>query len=156
MKVLDIVPLYLKYQKEYPRNDYPELSVDNLVYVHDVDFFFQFNSSKLYDNQYELKINMEAFALNDTYLKSILYHEFTHIYDSLMFKNKTIDEYKNILSYYSEIHSSYIEMKSRIKEISNSIYVQDEKIAIPMDMHIQQKYLNIKKEWSNYIVLVIS
>ena len=151
MKVLDIFSLYLEYQKEYSRSDYPKLSVDNLIYVHDVDFFFQFDSSKLYENQYELHVNMEAFTLNDTYLKSILYHEFTHIYDSLMFKNKQIEEYKNIMSYYSEIHSSYIEMKSRIKEISNSIYVQDEKIAIPMDMHIQQKYLNIKKEWSNYI-----
>lgn len=151
MKVLDIFPLYLEYQKEYQRNDYPKLSVDNLVYVHDVNFFFQFNSSKLYDNQYELKINMEAFALNDTYLKSILYHEFTHIYDSLMFKNKTIDEYKNILSYYSEIHSSYIEMKKRTKEMSKSIYVQDEKDEIPINIYIQQGYLNIKETWSNYI-----
>lgn len=151
MKVLDIFSLYLEYQKEYPRNDYPELSVDNLVYVHDVDFWFQFNSSKLYDDQYELQVNMEAFALNDTYLRSILYHEFTHIYDSLTFKNKPMDEYEKIMSHYSEIHASYIEMRKRIRKISHSLYMQDEKNEILIHIYLQKEYSTVKTTWSNYI-----
>lgn len=151
MKVLDIFSLYLEYQKEYSRNDYPELSTDNLVYVHDVDFWFQFNSSKLYDDQYELQVNMEAFALNDTYLRSILYHEFTHIYDSLTFKNRPMDEYEKIMSHYSEIHASYIEMRKKVMKTSYAIYVQDEKNEILMDVYLQQEYSTFKTTWSNYI-----
>lgn len=151
MKVLDIFSLYLEYQKEYPRNDYPELSTDNLVYVHDVDFWFQFNSSKLYDDQYELQVNMEAFALNDTYLRSILYHEFTHIYDSLTFKNRPMDEYEKIMSHYSEIHASYIEMRKKVMKTSYAIYVQDEKNEVLMDVYLQQEYSTFKTTWSNYI-----
>ena len=151
MKVLDIFSLYLEYQKEYPRNDYPELSTDNLVYVHNVDFWFQFNSSILYDDQYELQVNMEAFALNDTYLRSILYHEFTHIYDSLTFKNRPMDEYEKIMSHYSEIHASYIEMRKKVMKTSYAIYVQDEKNEILMDVYLQQEYSTFKTTWSNYI-----
>ena len=151
MKVLDIFSLYLEYQKEYPRNDYPELSTDSLVYVHDVDFWFQFNSSKLYDDQYELQVDMEAFALNDTYLRSILYHEFTHIYDSLTFKNRPMDEYEKIMSHYSEIHASYIEMRKKVMKTSYAIYVQDEKNEILMDVYLQQEYSTFKTTWSNYI-----
>ena len=44
-----------------------------------------FNVLKTYHGQYDLEINPKLFDQNENFIKSVLYHEFTHMYDSTKF-----------------------------------------------------------------------
>lgn len=109
MHVSKIKEVYKKYQEIYNDIEYPKLDENNYVFVHDVDYFLQFNSKELYDNIYKLYINTEALIYDDSYVEAILFHEFTHLYDSIRFRNHS--DYRNIMWSYSEINASYIQMK---------------------------------------------
>nr|WP_297940183.1 hypothetical protein [uncultured Lachnoclostridium sp.] len=68
-----------------------------------------FDMNKTYRGQYNLEVNPKLFDENDNFIKSVLYHEFTHMYDSTNFQNYDIESYKEIMLIYSEIHASEIE-----------------------------------------------
>ena len=53
----------------------------------------------------------ELFKYNETYIKSILFHEFTHIYDGISLKSKVNDiQFSTFMALYSEYHASQIEL----------------------------------------------
>lgn len=51
------------------------------------------------------------FDYNEYFIKSIFFHEFTHIYDAnIKFKNLNDDDFNTVMDTYSEYHASQIEM----------------------------------------------
>ena len=68
----------------------------------------------LYIKKYLLYISPDLFENGIESIQVIIYHEFTHISDSLIFLNKTRDEYSNIMKIYSETHASQIQLEKMI------------------------------------------
>lgn len=57
--------------------------------------------------------NKTLFDYNENFIKSIFFHEFTHIYDAnIKFKNLNENDFNTIMDTFSEYHASQIEMGS--------------------------------------------
>ena len=62
------------------------------------------------------------------YIKQNLFHEFTHLTDSLDFLDKNFKEFKNVMCSYSEFHSAKREMVERIEEIEDDNITLDSQV----------------------------
>ena len=112
-----IEEIYKKYQSRY-NISLPK--IQNIKRVNNSEAWARFVSDDLYNKKYILYIDKDLLNKNKKFIKQILYHEFTHLADSLNFLNKTADEFKNIMSSYSEFHASKREMVERLEEIDDS------------------------------------
>lgn len=75
-----------KLYKEYNRIYHQIPCLDNIQYIQGVpDAYAQFNSYDLYNKKYILYINPNLCSLNTSTIRRKLFHEFTHIYDSVFF-----------------------------------------------------------------------
>lgn len=70
----------------------------------------EFLTADLYSKQYILYLSEEMEVAPDEYVKEILFHEFTHLADSLMFLDYSFEDFKKIMYIYSEIHAAEIQM----------------------------------------------
>ena len=72
-----------------------------------------FWSEDLYKGKYNIEINTRLFnELDDRCLNSSLYHEFTHLYDSIQFKENDFPTFSATMTAYSEPHATYVELLS--------------------------------------------
>ena len=151
MHVSKIKEVYKKYQEIYNDIEYPKLDENNYIFVHDVDYFLKFNSKELYDNVYKLYINTEALIYDDSYVEAILFHEFTHLYDSIRFRNYS--DYINIMWSYSEINASYIQMK-KLTNYKPNINILDKimicNTPVTISEYFKTKRTGIQNESKNY------
>lgn len=92
------------------------------------DMLGMWNFDELYNNNYNLFLNANLFSYNSLYIKSILFHEFTHLYDYINIKNiyHEKDIIRELMNTYSEYHASQIELLSQmnvktIKSVSRKI-----------------------------------
>lgn len=106
----EIIELYEKYKTNFNCN-FPKLIIKQ-KFIGQINSMIE-NVDK--DNAY-ITIGKEFNCANRNkrYIESILYHEFTHISDSLLFLNKTRGEYSNIMKIYSETHASQIQLEKMI------------------------------------------
>lgn len=109
-----IEEIYQEYQTKY-KVSLPK--IDKVHFVSNQDFWAEFNASDLYNKKYELYIDSSLFDTNNKFIRQILFHEFTHLYDSLNYIEKTFDDYKKIMISYSEFHASQREMIERLEEV---------------------------------------
>ena len=117
-----IQQLYSKYQNKYTLN-LPKIKY--IKYVNSNDFWARFNTNDLYNKEYILYICKDLLNKNNPFIRQILFHEFTHLSDSLQFTGKSLEEFKNIMVSYSEFHASKREMRERLEEINtNDISLQ--------------------------------
>lgn len=117
-----IQQLYLKYQNKYTLN-LPKIK--HIKYVNSNDFWARFNTNDLYNKIYILYICRDLLNKNNQFIRQILFHEFTHLADSLKFISTPLEEFKNIMASYSEFHASKREMRERLEEINaNDISLQ--------------------------------
>lgn len=79
----------------------------------------QFLIDDLYNQNYILYLSEEMEVAPDEYVKEILFHEFTHLADSTLFLEYSIKEFKDLMSIYSEIHASEIQMDKILSTIEN-------------------------------------
>lgn len=70
----------------------------------------QFDTKSLYEKGYILKVNESINNENDQFIENILWHEFTHVADSLLFNKYEYEDYKHIMYIYSEIHAAELQM----------------------------------------------
>lgn len=151
MNVLDIFNVYEEYKKRYSDVEYPRLTENNLSYANDVNFWFEFSGKELYANNYNLVICMKAFCLKDEHIKSMLFHEFTHLHDSIILKSLPYDEFQNIMASYSEINAAYVEFEYLFssKSISTKTKMRHLDRAINIGNWFQKELCRIQRIWGN-------
>lgn len=79
----------------------------------------QFLTDDLYNRNYVLYLSDDMEVAPDDYVEEILFHEFTHLADSMLFLEYDIEKFKIIMSMYSEIHASEIQMDKILSTIKN-------------------------------------
>lgn len=116
--------VFIKYQKEY-NLQLPK--IEKIVIIKTDDFWARFLSEDLYKRKYILYISSDLFDFNNKFVSQILYHEFTHLTDSLNFLHLDKQDFETIMISYSEFNAASIEMSKRINQIeSNDISLQSE------------------------------
>ena len=113
---LFIKQVYKKYQEEY-KLALPNISA--IKYTNLEDAWAQFKAEDLYNQIYVLYIDTETFNKNKKFITQLLYHEFTHLTDSLMFLKESLEEFSNIMTSYSEFHASEIAFSKMINDTEN-------------------------------------
>lgn len=78
--------------------------------VNDMEIAGYFNADELYKKEYNFHINTRITEESD-YSKAILFHEFTHVYDSIQLLDYEYDKYRHIMQSCSEVHAAEIEME---------------------------------------------
>lgn len=117
-----IMKAYQKYQEEY-QIILPKLNT--IIYTDDDTYWAQFRAEDLYNKKYILYLNNDLMNKNNKFIIQTLYHEFTHVNDSLLLNKHPMEDYKILMSSYSEFHASQIEMKKRIKQCDSEIITLD-------------------------------
>lgn len=147
----EIKKLYLQFQNDISI----DIELPELLIIPKSDIKGMAQVGKKISNLIELFIG-DKFSnkkINKKYLAIVLYHEFAHIYDNIIFFEDVTDpkEHQNLLFPYTEFHAAQIEMKKRLelfhnpqKQISLSTKVYDEKGIISL-----KEYLNIQFEQFN-------
>ena len=116
-----------------------------------------FDACETYHSKYNLIINPKLFDQNENFIKSVLYHEFTHMYDSTKFLSLDEKSYKKLMQIYSEIHATEIETNVVIST-QNKPYSLDKNViwkqTIPLSIYTQVrlKILNNEFELPNEII----
>lgn len=103
---------YSKYKTFVNDNSLPKL----IVKFHNgknenIDYLAQMEAEDLYNQRYILHFDYMLFAIMDnTEIASILFHEFTHLTDSLSLRVLPYAKFKTVMQLYSEIHAYEIEL----------------------------------------------
>lgn len=104
---------------EYCQKIYPIPKIQEYKIIKNDKIAGYFNALDLYNQQYILNLN-ERFLKNDKqYLKSLFFHELTHLYDSGNLRKYELQKYLYIMQIYSEVHASEIEMDVLLDGIEN-------------------------------------
>lgn len=108
-----IQEIYKKYQIRYsislPR-------IQKIIYIGNKDAWAYFKAEDLYNKRYVFYVNSKLLNNSKQFIKQILFHEFTHLADSLLFTDKTLKEFMYLMTSYSEFHASMREMIERIEQ----------------------------------------
>lgn len=107
---------WMKYCKEYVT--IPNIQQIKLINDDD-DSLGRVYATDLYKKSYILYVKEEIFKYPDTSIDAILFHEFTHITDSLLYLKNDYQSFKDILSTYSEFHASKVEMEQLLKSVTD-------------------------------------
>lgn len=99
----------------------------------------QFFPDDLYNKNYILYLSEDMEVASDDYVEEILFHEFTHLADSTLFLEYDIEKFTTIMSMYSEIHASEIQMDKILSTIENPSNIRQ---IIPYKSVTLKKYLN--------------
>lgn len=94
--------------------------------------------------------NKSLFDYNENFVKSIFFHEFTHIYDAnIRFKNLNEKDFNTVIDSYSEYHASQIEMGSLI-----GMKNKNDVLTIASKLEIKSKvfYKNELEDIESYII----
>lgn len=109
-----------------------------------------FDVLKTYYGQYNLEVNPKLFDENESFIKSVLYHEFTHMYDSTKFLSFDEESYKDVMQIYSEIHATEIETNVIIST-QNKPYSLDKNVVwkqiIPLIIYMQVRLKILNNEF---------
>lgn len=139
----EIVELYKKYQNDFKCN-LPELELKQ-------EFMFDRNGMiKDFDNEHTVLVIDKDFNSGNKsrrYIESILYHEFTHIYDHAnLFIDKTdFQEVTNLLFPYTEIHAIIVETKC----ILGLIYNPKKEINLSSNLYVKHGNIQLKEHMQN-------
>lgn len=101
----------------------------------------QFLTDDLYNRNYVLYLSDDMEVAPNDYIEEVLFHEFTHLADSTLFLEYDIEKFKTIMSMYSEIHASEIQMDKILSTIENPSNIRQ---TIPYKSITLKKYLNRK------------
>ena len=119
-----IQDIYRSFKKFIKNNNLPEI-----IPIYDVSYskldnvFSYVNPFPYKSTKVEIHISPELFEYKERFYKSILFHEFTHIFDlSNTLKNYNATEQNSLMSTYSEYHASQIELLCNLGYTSIPIY----------------------------------
>lgn len=89
--------------------------------------------------------NKSLFNYNENFVKSIFFHEFTHIYDAIKLRNNP--NYNDIMCTYSEIHASYV-MMQKLTDFRESL-------SFNSKICIENTTTTIKKYFEHQLKMII-
>ena len=131
-KIKNIVYQYFEqYNSEY----YKTPQINNIVITTDTNTWGEFDANLIHKKQYVLTINSKLFKEKETFVKQTLYHEFTHMYDSLCFLNHDEKSFRELMHIYSETHASEVEMDVILSTKTEDIITAQESMTL-------NKYMN--------------
>ena len=105
--------------KEYNNKFYIVPEIQEYKLITDDKVARCFNQNDLYNKKYILYLNRNYIDIQQQYLRSTLFHELTHLYDSTILSKYDFKKYLYIMQIYSEVHASEIEMDSLLENIQN-------------------------------------
>lgn len=109
------------YKKQY---NLPEMKLDDIILVDDSSMWAEFLTKELYEKKYNLYINEKLPFKSDNFVENVLFHEFTHLADSIKFSDAPYSVFMYIMYTYSECHASEIKLDHQISKLNEtpSIY----------------------------------
>lgn len=88
----------------------------------------QFFPEDLYNEKYILYINQSVENERVQFIENTLWHEFTHISDSITLKEYEYEKFKDIMMIYSEIHAAETQMNHMLRTQDIPPYTLDKNI----------------------------
>ena len=143
------------FRNKYCRNvcEIPEL--EDIKELHNENTMAQVITGDLHDKKYILYIHSDLVYSNANYMEQILFHEFTHISDSIQFLNYNIVKFKDIMQIYSEIHASEIQMNVMLSYSKSNVYNLNQDVIFNKGMLKLQSFMkqsldHAMREFSSY------
>lgn len=84
--------------------------IDSIEVTSDLSCWAQFLTDDLYNKKYILYINPEIEEECLQFKENTLFHEFTHMADSIKYSYLSLKDFKDFMFSYSEVHASEIQM----------------------------------------------
>lgn len=110
--IFTIYKYYDDFKKFMSSEQLPDIKIKRLF---ENNVYAKLNHNDLIKGKYILNINIDLFKYNEKFIRSILFHEFTHVYDFYMIhSNFTNEETLNLMTSYSEYNASKIELISQL------------------------------------------
>ena len=130
-----IKKLTYKYFEQYNIEYFSIPQIDDIDIFNNSESFGQFDIDTMYKRQYILKVDSTLFDEKESFINQILFHEFTHMYDSLKFLDYDKETFKKLMNIYSEIHATEIEMNVILSTKNGNIITTHESMTL-------KKYMN--------------
>lgn len=140
---------YKNYQKE---NNLKLPDISEVKYDKTDEFWGKFNTQDLYNKNYILHICDDLLSENKKFMKQILYHEFTHLSDSLRFVDKSYKDFECIMQSYSEYHAAEVEMIERLNEIEQPVTLSSDIYHIgilTLESFMRQTFEHLLRDTNN-------
>ena len=125
-----IKKIVYQYFEQYNSEYYKTPQINNIVITTDTNTWGEFDANLIHKKQYVLTINSKLFKEKETFVKQTLYHEFTHMYDSLKFLDYDKETFKKLMNIYSEIHATEIEMNVILSTKNGNIITTHESMTL--------------------------
>lgn len=128
MNIKEINDLWIEYKKKY--------GIDSDIMIEDVKYDTEeyvegcFNLLELMEGKYILHLNPKVHIYRDSYVKFILFHEFTHFYDFFHCPYEQKNEKLFFMNAYSEFHACKVTLARCIEQYQIKLTDID-KIQIP-------------------------
>lgn len=111
-----------------------------------------FKNDDIYKQRYVLYVNPHLEETYDEFIEQILFHEFTHISDSLKFKNVDKKTFTELMNIYSEIHASQVQMNRMLLTQNTKSYSLDQQIIcekkVTLKSYMEHSLYNVEKEFT--------
>lgn len=139
-----------KYKEYQTRYNISLPNIQKINHTNDDSSWARFDTEDLYNTVYILHINNNLADKNEKFIKQVLYHEFTHLTDSLLFLKRSLKTFTDIMISYSEFHAAKREMVERIEEVKNNIISLQTEIThagiLTIDSFIEQSFNFMKND----------
>ncbi len=135
----------------YNNNVYNIPKIKEMKILQNESIAGQFLFDDLYNQNYILYLSEEMEVSPDDYVEEILFHEFTHLADSTLFLKYSIKEFKDLMSIYSEIHASEIQMDKILSTIENPSPTLKQVIsykAVTLKKFLDKELKDLKQEFA--------
>lgn len=137
---------YRKYQKYVNQTQLPTFDTE-FGELRNTNSWARFHADDLFEKKYMLHINPILFKSHKPYQESVLFHEFTHLLDSIRYFTDDREKFAQILFYYSEYHASLIEMK-KLYNLSLDKKTRDTNKMISYSDHYEKVLDYVVQEFS--------
>lgn len=143
--------IYIEYQREY-NVELPALRQIKRSKGSDGSVV----AEELYKKKYILSIDSQLMNSNDVRIYSVLYHEFTHIKDSILLSKYSYDKYRNLMNSYSEFHATTIETEKRLTYSDNlqdkySYITTNNGYMVQIEEYVQKSFNHVVNDYKKMI-----
>ena len=111
--------LLIKLIEEYNENFGLISNIQDIQLISDDKIGGCFHADDLYNRKYILYLNENYIQRDTIFLKPLLFHELTHLYDSIELSKYDYNKYLYLMQIYSEVHASEIEMNVMLEDIED-------------------------------------
>lgn len=108
------------------------------------------NSAECYNKRlYRIYLNSEYIHCGIGFLRSVIFHEMTHIADTITFQNLPYKDFIMTMSTYSEIHAAEIEFDAKLGYDKEFITLQSQVWGATKFFTVEESTLNQVEEFKN-------